>query len=67
MVANEYMQGVICTQITNTHGWNMPNSNKGAQRDLLTLTLKWLGYFFFQNVISFSDAVHLMCSIFIWN
>ena len=31
------------------------------------LTLKWLGHFFFQNVISFSDAVHLMCNIFIWN
>ena len=30
------------------------------------LTLKWLGHFF-QNVISFSDAVHLMCNIFIWN
>ena len=27
------------------------------------LTLKWLGHFF-QNVISFSDAVHLMCNIF---
>ena len=30
------------------------------------LTLKWLGHFF-QNVISFSDAVHLMCNIFIWS
>ena len=29
------------------------------------LTLKWLGHFF-QNVISFSDAVYL-CAIFIWN
>ena len=27
------------------------------------LALKWLGHFF-QNVISFSDAVHLMCYIF---
>ena len=27
------------------------------------LTLKWLGHFF-QNVISFSDAVHFMCNIF---
>ena len=26
------------------------------------LTLKWQGHFF-QNVISFSDAVHLMCNI----
>ena len=25
------------------------------------------GSFFFQNVVSFSDAVHLMCNIFIWN
>ena len=25
------------------------------------------GSFFFQNVISFSGAVHLMCNIFIWN
>ena len=32
----------------------------------LALTLKWLGHFF-QNVISFSDAIHLMCNIFIWN
>ena len=30
------------------------------------LTLKWLGHFF-QNGNSFSDAVHLMCNIFIWN
>ena len=30
----------------------------------IRLTLKWLGRFFFQNVISFSDAVHLMCNIF---
>ena len=30
------------------------------------LTLKWLGHFF-QNVISFSDAVHCTCNIFIWN
>ena len=30
------------------------------------LTLKWLGHFF-ENVISFSDAVHLMCNRFIWN
>ena len=28
------------------------------------LTLKWLGhFFFFQNVISFSDGDHLMCNI----
>ena len=27
------------------------------------LALKWLGHFF-QNVISFSDAIHLMCNIF---
>ena len=27
------------------------------------LTLKWLGHFF-QNVISLSDAVHLVCNIF---
>ena len=27
------------------------------------LTLKWLGHIF-QNVISISDAVHLMCNIF---
>ena len=33
---------------------------------LCLLTLKWLGLFF-QNVISFSDAVHLMCYSFIWN
>ena len=33
---------------------------------MLLLTLKWLGHFF-QNVISFSDAVHPMCNIFIWN
>ena len=32
----------------------------------LTLTLKLLGHFF-QNVISFFDAVHLMCNSFIWN
>ena len=30
------------------------------------LTLKWLGHFF-QNGISLSDAVHLICNIFIWN
>ena len=30
------------------------------------LTLKWLDHFF-SNVISFSDAVHLMCNIFVWN
>ena len=30
------------------------------------LTLKRLGHFF-QNVISFFDAVHLMCNSFIWN
>ena len=28
--------------------------------------VKWLGHCF-QNVISFYDAVHLMCNIFIWN
>ena len=28
-----------------------------------SLTLKWLGHFF-QNVISFADAVHPMCNIF---
>ena len=28
--------------------------------------VSWLGHFF-QNVISFSDAVHLMCNSFIWN
>ena len=32
----------------------------------ILLTLKWLGHIF-QNLISFSDAVHLMCNIFIWN
>ena len=32
----------------------------------LHLTLKWLGHFF-QNVISFSDAIHLMCISRIWN
>ena len=41
--------------------------NNYARRALLIytkmLTLKWLGHFF-QNVISFSDAVHLMCNIF---
>ena len=30
------------------------------------LTLKWVGHFF-QNVISFSDAVHHICNSFIWN
>ena len=30
------------------------------------LTLKWLGHIF-QNVISFSDALHLMCNISSWN
>ena len=34
-------------------------------RQEVALTLKWLGHFF-QIVISFSDAVHLMCNIFIW-
>ena len=29
----------------------------------IALTLKWLGHFF-QNVISFYDAVHLICNIF---
>ena len=37
------------------------------QTSMSELTLKWLGRVFFQNVISFSDAVHLMCNIFIWN
>ena len=32
----------------------------------IRLTLKWLGRFFFQNVISFSDAVHLMCNFFLY-
>ena len=32
----------------------------------LILTLKRLGHFF-QTVISFFDAVHLMCNSFIWN
>ena len=31
------------------------------------LTLKWLGHFFFQNVILFSIVVHHRCNIFIWN
>ena len=30
-----------------------------------SLTLKWLGYFF-QNMISLFDAVHLMCNIFFY-
>ena len=29
----------------------------------LTLTLKQLGIFFFQNVISFSNVVHYKCDI----
>ena len=37
-----------------------------SSRDVSALTLKWLGHFF-QNMISFSDAVHLMCNIFVWN
>ena len=34
--------------------------------EISSLTLKWLSHFC-QNVISFSDAAHLMCNIFIWN
>ena len=32
----------------------------------LTLTLKWLGHFLFQNVILFSNFVLHQCSIFLW-
>ena len=33
----------------------------------IQFTLKWLGHLKKKNVISFSDALHLMCNIFIWN
>ena len=46
-----------------TDHWSSIDSNNTLDR----LTLKWLGHCFFQNVISFSDVVHLMCNIFIWN
>ena len=52
------LSGTMMTQLTDTY-MLLPAS-------MCYLTLKWLGHFF-QNVISFSDAVHLMCNIFIWN
>ena len=58
------MKANLDTVLADTHWVNSTNCSE--ENTLELLTLKPLGHFF-QNVISFFYAVHLMCYSFIWN